>query len=82
MPQLETLGLSQASLNQFLVRSLLHFLGAGAHKTLFVSSKSLLPQLYVSSPGLQIQILWGLSAPLPDPQVGKSVVGPRTFLTM
>ena len=82
MPQLETLGLSQASLNWFLVRSLLLFLGAGAHKILFVSSKSLVPQLYLSPPGLQIQILWGLSVPLPDPQVGKSVVGPRTFLTV
>ena len=29
--------------------------------------------------GLQSQILWGFSIPLPDPQVGKSVVGPRTF---
>ena len=28
----------------------------------------------------QCQIPWGFSLPLPDPQVGKSVVGPRTFL--
>ena len=27
--------------------------------------------------GLQSQILWGFSIPLPDPQVGKSVLGPR-----
>ena len=47
MSQLETLGLSQASLNWFLVRSLLLFLGVGAHKILFVSSKSLVPQLYL-----------------------------------
>ena len=31
---------------------------------------------------LQSQIPWGFSVPLPDPQVGKSVVGPRTFLTV
>ena len=31
--------------------------------------------------GLKSQIPWGFSVPLPDPQVGKSVVGPRTFLT-
>ena len=29
--------------------------------------------------GLQSQILWGFSVSLLDPQVGKSVVGPRTF---
>ena len=32
--------------------------------------------------GLQSQIPWGFSVPLPDPQVGKSVVGPRTFATV
>ena len=32
--------------------------------------------------GLQSQFPWGFSVPLPDPQVGKSVVGPRTFLTV
>ena len=32
--------------------------------------------------GLQSQIPWGFSVPLPDPHVGKSVVGPRTFLTV
>ena len=31
---------------------------------------------------LQSQITWGFSVPLPDPQVGESVVGPRTFLTV
>ena len=31
---------------------------------------------------LKSQILLGFSVPLPDPQVGKSVVGPRTFLTV
>ena len=28
---------------------------------------------------LQSQIPWGFLIPLPDPQVGKSVLGPRTF---
>ena len=32
--------------------------------------------------GLQTRISWGFSVPLPDPQVGKSVVCPRTFLTV
>ena len=32
--------------------------------------------------GLQSQFPLGFSVPLPDPQVGKSVVGPRTFLTV
>ena len=31
---------------------------------------------------LQSQIAWGFWVPLPDPQVEKSVVGPRTFLTL
>ena len=36
----------------------------------------------IKSTGLLSQILWEFSIPLPDPQVGKSVVGPRTFLTV
>ena len=37
----------------------------------------------VQSPtGHQSQISWGFSVPLPDPQIRKSVVGPRTFLTV
>ena len=32
--------------------------------------------------GLQSQVPWGFSVPLPDPQGGKSVVNPRTFLTV
>ena len=27
-------------------------------------------------------MIWDISVPLPDPQVGTSVVGPRTFLTV
>ena len=59
-------------------------LGLGAHKVFFVHSKSLLPQSCVSSvvKSLQSQILWGFSVALPDPQVGKYVVGPRIFLTV
>ena len=61
------------------------------HKVLFVPSKSLFPQSCVkfckacvrpNPTGLQSQILWEFSVPLPDPQVGKAVVGPRTFLTV
>ena len=62
-------------------------LGLGVRKILLVPSKSLFPQSCVSSvitspTGLQSQIPWGFSVSLPDPQVGKSVVGPRTFLTV
>ena len=32
--------------------------------------------------GLQNQIPWRFSVPLPDPQVGKSIVGPKTFVTV
>ena len=56
------------------------------HKVLFVPSKSLFPQSCVSSvikshwpTGSNS---WGFSVPLPDPRVGKSVVDPRTFLTI
>ena len=62
-------------------------LGPGAHKILFVPSKSLFPQ---SCGSFAIKSHWppksnslgGFSVLLPDPQVGKSVVGPRTFLTV
>ena len=56
------------------------------HKVLFVPSKSLFPQScgssVIKSHCPQSQILWGFSVSLPDPQVGKSAVGPRTFLTV
>ena len=55
----------------------------GVHKVLFVPSKSLFPwacgSSVIKSTALQSQIPWGFSVPLPDHQVGKSVVGPRTF---
>ena len=57
----------------------------GAHRVLFVPSKSLFPQScgspIINTSGLQSQS-WEFSVPLLDPQVGKSVVGPRTFLTV
>ena len=61
-------------------------LGPGAHKILFVPSKSLFSSpaevLQTNPTGLQSQISRGFSVPLPDIQVGESVVGPRTFATM
>ena len=38
--------------------------------------------LWSNPTGLQSQIPWGFSVPLLDPQVGNSVVNPRTFLTV
>ena len=56
------------------------------HTGLTVPSKSLFPQScrssLIKSHWLQSQIPWGFSVPLPDPQVGKSVMGPRTFATV
>ena len=81
-PPPETPRHSQVSLGQLLWGHYSFLLGPGAHKVLFVPSKSLLPQSCVSSivKSLQSQTLWGFSIALPDPQVGKSVVGPRIFL--
>ena len=49
-------------------------------------SSSLFPQscevLQLNPSGLQSQISWVFSVPLPDPQVGKSAVSPRTFATV
>ena len=61
-------------------------LGPGSHKVFFVPSKSLcFPQFCESSVikshwNLQHQIPWGFPVLLPDPQVGKSEVGPRTCI--
>ena len=59
-------------------------LGPGAHKVLCAPSQSLFPQFCVSS---IIKSHWppksnslGFSVPLLDPHIGKSVVGPKTFL--
>ena len=64
--------------------SLLLSLGPGAHETLCVTSKSgvsvspSLMEILQSNPAsLQIQILWGLLFPLPDPQAGKPFAGFR-----
>ena len=58
----------------------------GAHKVVFVPSKSLFPQSSVrsiiKSQCLQSQILWEFSVPLPYPQVGKPVVCPWILLTV
>ena len=74
-------GDSWASLGQSLAGSLLF--SPGVHKVLLVPSKSLFPQSCVSSvikshcPTKSNSL--GVSASLPDPQVGKSVVGARNF---
>ena len=47
-------GHSRASLGQSLVGSLFFLLGPGAHKVLFVPSKSLFPQSFVSSGGSMV----------------------------
>ena len=65
---LETLGHSQASVVQSPVGSLLLSTGSWWMQGFVVPSKSLFP--------------WGFSVLSPDPQVGKSVVGPRTFATV
>ena len=61
-------------------------LGPGVHKVLLVPSKSLFPQSYGSS---VIKSHWPpksnslrFSVPLLDPQIEKSVVSPRPFLTV
>ena len=56
-PLLETPAHSWACLGQFLVGSLLLSLGSGAHKVLFVPSKSLFPQSYASSGGSIIGLM-------------------------
>ena len=62
------------------------FLLGPMYKVFLVPSKSLFPQSCGSS---VIKSHWpskanslGVLSPLPDPQVGKSVVGPRTFATV
>ena len=77
---------SQASLGQSLVGTCSFLPGPGAHEVLFVPSKSLFPQScgssVIKSTCFQNQLPWGFSVPFPDPPVGKSVVVPRTFLTV
>ena len=87
MPLPETPGHSQSTLAQSLVGSLP--LSPGSWCTqgfVFSLQEPISPVLWkfcnqIPS-GLQSQILWGFSVPLPDPQDGESVVGPRTFATV
>ena len=81
-PLPETPGLSQASPDQSLVGSLLLSPGS-CYAPGFVCAlkESVSPVLcgYCNQIPLQSQVTWGFSVPLPDPQVGESFVGPRTF---
>ena len=86
-PPPETPGPSQASLGQSLVGSLLLSSWVLVHTRfclypLRICFPSPVLSSIIKSTGLQSQILWEFSIPLPDPQVGKSVVDPRTFLTV
>ena len=84
MPLLETPKHSQASLAQSLVGSLLCSHGSCALFCLCPSGVSVSPVLwnFYDPTDLQCQVPWGFSVPLLDPQVGKSVVVPRTFATV
>ena len=86
MPSQETRGRSQASLTQSLVDT-------APFSWLLVHARFCLcsPRVCFPSPVKVLQsnptdalsqISWGFSVPLLDPQVGKSVVGPRTLLTV
>ena len=86
-PQLETPGHSQASLGQFFVGSLLLSPGSWCAKSFFCTlheSASLVLCKFCNQIPLASKVKFpgGFSVPLPDPQVGKSVVGPRSFLTV
>ena len=86
-PLSETPGHAQASLGQSLVGSLLLSSWVLVHTRfclypLRICFPSPVLSSIIKSTGLQSQILWEFSIPLPDPQVGKSVVDPRTFLTV
>ena len=85
-PPPETPGHSQASLVQSVVGSLLFSPGSWCAQGPGVLSKSLFPQ---SCGRFVIKSHWhpksnslGVLSSLRDPQVGKSAVGPRTFITM
>ena len=83
-PPLETLGHLQAGLAQSLVGSLLHAPGSWCTQGFVcVLQESVFPQSIGSSvinpADHQSQIPWLYSVPLPDPQIGKSLVWPRTL---
>ena len=85
-PPPETPGHSQASLAQSLVGTLLLSPGSWCTQSFVCAlQESVSPVLW----NCVIKSHWppksnslGFSVPLPDPQVEKSIVGPRTFLTM
>ena len=82
-PALGIPGHSQASRGQSLVGSLLLSPRSwGAHGFVCALQVSVAPVLWKFCSQIQSQIPRGFSVPLPDLQVGKSVVGPKTFLTV
>ena len=88
----ETPGHSQESLAQSLVGTLLLSLGSWCAQSfvLCLYKQTCIPNLFPQSCGSSVikshwppkRISWESSVPLPDPPVGKSVVGPRTFITV
>ena len=86
-PPLETPGHSQSCLGQSLLGTLLFSLGSWCTQGFVCAlQESVSPVLckfcnQIPLPS-KVVISWGFSVPLPDPQVWKSVVGPRTFLTV
>ena len=86
-PPLETPGDSQESLPQSLEGSPLLSPGSWCAQGLVCAlQESVFPVLWKfcnqMPSGFQSQIPWGFSVPLQDPQIGESVVGPRTFITV
>ena len=92
MPPPKTPGHSQESLAQSLVGTLLLSLGSWCAQSfvLCLYKQTCIPNLFPQSCGSSVikshwppkRISWEFSVPLPDPQVGKYIVGPRTFLTV
>ena len=86
-PPPETPEHSRASLGQSLVGSLLLSRGSWCTEGFVCAlQESVSPVLCKFCNPIplasKVKFSWGFSVPLPDPQVGKSVVGPRTSLTV
>ena len=86
-PPHRTPGHSQASLTQSLVGTLLLSLSSWcAQGFVCALHESLFPVLWMFCNQIplafKVKIPWEFSIPLLDPQVGKSIVGPRTFITV
>ena len=86
-PPLESPWHSQAGLGQCLLGSLLLFPGSWcAQGFVCAIQESISPVLWKFCNQISVasesQIPWRFSMSLPDPQVGKSLVGPRTFATV